>query len=285
MAKELQLLAVAGVDVGKLHTVSEAGATLGRSRSADICIRDEALSRHHCRIAVVPMPTVQDLMSSNGTLVNGKPVDTQPIALANGDIITIGSTVLRVSLVDTPESNQQEPMVEKTVIITPNPLKREVVTPSPAPTEVEVVGQLFKSDDDVEDMKEPNQAPALFSETENATSAPNSVNKRRLLITALACIFVVLLSSLLFLTMTESQKESKPAPRTVAKETPQAEFQYERFVVDAKHLFWYQLSYDVTTNVMSLDVTDLGEADRSFKKHVPCPVPEGQGEHLAQAKV
>jgi hypothetical protein len=47
-----------------------------------------------------------------------------------------------------------------------------------------------------------------------------------------------------------------------------AEFNYERLVIDAQHLFRYSLSYQAATNVLMLNVSDLGEADRSFSKRV-----------------
>jgi pSer/pThr/pTyr-binding forkhead associated (FHA) protein len=73
---------------------------LGRSRRADIPIRDSLLSRKHC--SIVPTRTgfqVIDLKSSNGTFVNGKRVEKQDLGFE--DIVEIGNTVMTVLDTDT----------------------------------------------------------------------------------------------------------------------------------------------------------------------------------------
>jgi len=66
---------------------------LGRSDRADIQIDEVGASRHHAAISRTVMGyTLEDLQSSNGTLVNGQPVQSQP--LTDGDEIRIGDLVL-----------------------------------------------------------------------------------------------------------------------------------------------------------------------------------------------
>jgi hypothetical protein len=66
---------------------------LGRSRKADVPIRDSLLSRKHCTI--VPHGTglrLIDLKSSNGTFLNGSRIEKSD--LKSEDVIEIGNTVI-----------------------------------------------------------------------------------------------------------------------------------------------------------------------------------------------
>jgi pSer/pThr/pTyr-binding forkhead associated (FHA) protein len=75
---------------------------VGRSLGADIVVADEAVSRTHATFRVDGQTlVVEDLGSSNGTLVNGEPIDS-PCRLAPGDIVTVGSTELEVQVGDEP---------------------------------------------------------------------------------------------------------------------------------------------------------------------------------------
>lgn len=69
------------------------GLTIGRVAGCDVVIDDTKASRKHARIVVEgSVAEVQDLDSSNGTLLNGKPV--QKRVLRPGDEIRIGTTVI-----------------------------------------------------------------------------------------------------------------------------------------------------------------------------------------------
>lgn len=91
--------------------LTELPVTIGRGDEADICIRDTWSSRIHCRLSVRDNQLhVQDLGSSNGTLVNGSRMTDSP--LQSGDQITIGITTFRVTFVRLPESSTQTPSDE-----------------------------------------------------------------------------------------------------------------------------------------------------------------------------
>jgi pSer/pThr/pTyr-binding forkhead associated (FHA) protein len=66
----------------------------GPGRLAD----DPELSRHHAEIARAPdgSYTIEDLASTNGTIVNGSRI-TSPMPLVTGDSIEVGGTSIRVS--------------------------------------------------------------------------------------------------------------------------------------------------------------------------------------------
>ena len=87
--------------------------TIGRGDEADICIRDTWSSRVHCRLSIRGQQLfLEDLGSSNGTLVNGSPMSEAP--LQSGDQITVGITTFRVTYSRLPESQksaQSDPML------------------------------------------------------------------------------------------------------------------------------------------------------------------------------
>jgi predicted component of type VI protein secretion system len=77
--------------------LSAARTVVGRDPDADVCIDDEAVSWNHLEIESrggVLMAT--DLDSSNGTTLNGEPLD-RPRRLRDGDVLVVGDHRLEVS--------------------------------------------------------------------------------------------------------------------------------------------------------------------------------------------
>lgn len=73
-----------------------APVVIGRSPGADIVIGDTFVSGRHARVAPVGHDVViEDLGSTNGTLLNGSAV-TRPQSLRPGDIIDIGAVRITV---------------------------------------------------------------------------------------------------------------------------------------------------------------------------------------------
>ena len=88
---------------GCRYPLGEEDLTLGRERGNTIVIPSESASRRHARIFVSGGSHVLvDLESTNGTLLNGRPVQEQ--TLRHGDVIRAGSMVLRYSIDDETES-------------------------------------------------------------------------------------------------------------------------------------------------------------------------------------
>lgn len=88
--------------------------TIGRHPDNDIALNDKAVSGHHCVVITILQDSfLEDLNSTNGTLVNGKPVTKHP--LSHGDVITLGRNTLKY------ESDQGggEDDFEKTMILKP----------------------------------------------------------------------------------------------------------------------------------------------------------------------
>ena len=87
-----QLLVIAGPDEGRLFPLEEGDAlSVGRSRSAAVCLRDPSVSRLHCRVGVDRNKIlVADFDSECGTFVNGQRVMSHE--LQPGDVLRIGQT-------------------------------------------------------------------------------------------------------------------------------------------------------------------------------------------------
>ena len=70
--------------------------TVGRTARADFIVEAPLVSRLHCRLtaAASDQLVVEDLSSTNGTLVNGKPVDRS--VLKTGAVLTVGRVEFRI---------------------------------------------------------------------------------------------------------------------------------------------------------------------------------------------
>lgn len=89
-----------GHDLGKNLLVDDA-VVIGRSKDCELVVEDFGASRRHCRIfrEQPDCYVLEDLRSTNGTLVNGTPVESR-WELRNGEKIFIGETVVRFTLYD-----------------------------------------------------------------------------------------------------------------------------------------------------------------------------------------
>lgn len=94
--QQLQLVVHAGPLAGKGFPIRGNMLTIGRDADNDISLDDEQVSRYHARLLLQEDQIIlEDLGSTNGTLVNGKPVTGQHV-LQPADIISIGSSVFGV---------------------------------------------------------------------------------------------------------------------------------------------------------------------------------------------
>jgi pSer/pThr/pTyr-binding forkhead associated (FHA) protein len=94
-----QLNVESGPDAGNNHRTGEAALRVGRSPDNDMVLRDPATSGHHARIERRGQQFwIVDLGSTNGTLVNGEPV--QEKELNHGDRITVGQNAVSFVIVE-----------------------------------------------------------------------------------------------------------------------------------------------------------------------------------------
>lgn len=80
-----------------LHVDLLGPIVIGRSPSCDVVIEEEYVSGNHARLSLQgPSLVLEDLGSTNGTMVNGNTI-YEPVALRDGDDIQIGDAIMRVS--------------------------------------------------------------------------------------------------------------------------------------------------------------------------------------------
>lgn len=82
---------------GQIISIVNQETLIGRDHSAHVHLRDERVSRLHARIRTIGAGfLLEDLGSTNGTLLNGAPVDSEP--LAEGDVISLGGLELQFAI-------------------------------------------------------------------------------------------------------------------------------------------------------------------------------------------
>jgi pSer/pThr/pTyr-binding forkhead associated (FHA) protein len=92
---DLILEIVEGDDAGR-QTPLEGSIEIGREGSTGLAIDDEQASRRHARVtAQGDQVTVEDLGSTNGTYLNGQPIEGQR-TLRPGDRLRVGLTVFEL---------------------------------------------------------------------------------------------------------------------------------------------------------------------------------------------
>lgn len=97
-----------GLRAGTQLPLTAEKTTLGRSSQSDIALADPALSRVHCTFELKGAELwLKDHQSANETFVNDKPITEQK--LNPGDIITIGDSIIRVTVSASVSFSSAEP--------------------------------------------------------------------------------------------------------------------------------------------------------------------------------
>ncbi len=105
------VIVIAGPNVGKMFPL-DGTHDVGRGGDASIVLTDTEISRRHARLSVEGSNVfVADLESTNGTFVNGQPVNRQ--LLQDGDKIQVGTTtILKFTYHDQLDAQFQKKMLE-----------------------------------------------------------------------------------------------------------------------------------------------------------------------------
>ncbi|MFK7801349.1 MAG: FHA domain-containing protein [Anaerolineae bacterium] len=90
---QYQLVVRRGPRAGETFELKSQTVIIGRDSTADIIINDPEVSRNHCRLILDRSYYLQDLGSTNGTFIDGQRLGGEPVRLANGQIIQLGSNV------------------------------------------------------------------------------------------------------------------------------------------------------------------------------------------------
>lgn len=78
----------------RTYPLSERQLTIGRLEDCEVVLSDPATSREHARVVAVEDGfVIEDLGSTNGTLLNDEPIERA--LLEDGDVVTIGATRIR----------------------------------------------------------------------------------------------------------------------------------------------------------------------------------------------
>ncbi len=86
------------IEIGGLRVeLSDRAIVLGRDPGCDLPLADERVSWQHLRVEIADgAPLLTDLGSSNGTLLDGRRIDGEPVAVMREAIIQLGATRARL---------------------------------------------------------------------------------------------------------------------------------------------------------------------------------------------
>jgi adenylate cyclase len=89
---------IEGPQKGQTIEFSEETVFVGRSSTNDLQIFDSSISRKHIKLfRLENLVFVEDLKSTNGTLVNGEPIEPgEGVQVEEGDVISLGHTAIRL---------------------------------------------------------------------------------------------------------------------------------------------------------------------------------------------
>ncbi len=91
-----QLVAIGGPQQGQVFPLNKVSVLIGRAPHCDIVIVDPGVSGQHARLELCDQQVfIQDLNSSNGTVVNRQRLGPQPAGLYGGEIVILNNTVIR----------------------------------------------------------------------------------------------------------------------------------------------------------------------------------------------
>ncbi len=89
------LVVIHGDDLGRKFDLNVECLTIGRGADSDIQVDQQAVSRRHAEVrSEEGRLLVEDLGSTNGTILNDEQVDA-PTRLRNGDLLKIGRTIFK----------------------------------------------------------------------------------------------------------------------------------------------------------------------------------------------
>ena len=137
-----QLIVISGPHKDKVFTLEKDVMISGRGKKTDIPLIDDLVSREHARFYRQGVDYfVVDLDSANGTRVNGKKV-VEPVMLTSGDIIEIGSSILRFMVVN-PQIQNVHGVKDFDSSKDPKHGPVEKITSAPSDTEIKKMEKSF----------------------------------------------------------------------------------------------------------------------------------------------
>jgi pSer/pThr/pTyr-binding forkhead associated (FHA) protein len=133
MNSTYQLVVRKGPKPGQLFPLFAVTTTIGRDPICDIAINDPEVSRHHARLTKTSDSyQIEDLASTNGTFVNGVKIGTDPVQLAHGNEVQLGSGVSFIFEL-TPDDEEGEDELEGETAVPPSPVDESESDPMMPP--------------------------------------------------------------------------------------------------------------------------------------------------------
>ena len=130
--RQLQLVVHAGPLAGKGYPLTADTLTFGREPDNDITLDDTQVSRYHARLLLQDdQVLVEDLGSTNGTMVNGNRITGQHV-MQPADIIGMGSSVFGIKGFSAPSTSQAGVTQVSPEPITYTPAQPGAQPPAPA---------------------------------------------------------------------------------------------------------------------------------------------------------
>jgi hypothetical protein len=218
----------AGPDTGRRFTVGPDGARIGRSSGNDIVLDDPALSRYHCRVLFKPDDSfwINDLGSTNDTMLNGKPVAEAPLHV--GDYIEIGET--RLTIIH----------------------DRPATAPAPGPPRRRTGAGADRGSRSAPAGVDLGLGPAIPGAVPD--SRPRSPAASRLIWTALVVAIVAVAVAALYSAV--QQPAARPVSLQPAASDDRLELAYEKEEADTNNIFRYSLL--LRDGSLSIRIDDLG---------------------------
>ena len=133
----LELRVVGGPDSGHTHRLVPGDHVIGRGAEATVRVEDPDLSRRHALLRVRHSGvTVEDLGSTNGTTLDGHPVNGTPREISTAGVLRLGSTTVGLWVpTETPAATAQDGLghvlVNRSPRLLPALAPAEVVLPTP----------------------------------------------------------------------------------------------------------------------------------------------------------
>jgi predicted component of type VI protein secretion system len=156
---ELKLVVVGGKHAGMEIPVAGPKFLIGRGDNCHLHAQSKSVSRKHCLIQVIDgVVTVEDVGSTNGTLVNGEKI-LQRHELKNEDHIAIGVLEFEVRLIVSLES-KKKPKVHSVQ----EAAARTVATASKPDEDIDISSWL-ETDDDKQQVASPVRQPIPGQDT------------------------------------------------------------------------------------------------------------------------
>lgn len=214
---------------GQRFEVPSTGLRMGRSSSCELSVQDPALSRNHCLFELRDGALwVTDLVSANGTTVNGALLGADSVQLKPGDVVEAGDTSIMIAADDA------------------------AVVPSAAPAPAAPSAAETKVDLGLGRKDEPARA--------GGKPAPMRFVIWAVALLAVAGAAVVILSD-------GGKSKDEPVAKPVPAKAPAKllAVSFEKVEADKESVYRYALSMD-QAGVMTVEIDDVPKENRHVRK-------------------